>query len=135
MPTRRMPVMGKYLLLLLTLFFGVTFLLIPDNLTLYSFFPFSSQKLSFQTHLYFCFEHFTLIVLSAIISMEETKYKWITTTYFVIQCGHLLDYLLTYNSVWFSVLSFPMSVNTVGFALFAGIVFSRYFRTERVSLN
>lgn len=124
--------MGKYFLLLLTLFFGVTFLLIPDSLTAYSFFPFSSQKLTFQTYLYFGFEHLTLMALAFIIAREETKYKYIAWAYLAIQSAHLIDYLLTYNSIWFYVGSFPVSVNTVGFGVFAWICFIFVYRVLHI---
>lgn len=130
--SRWLPMMGKYLLLLLTLFFGVTFLVIPDNFTPYSFFPFSAQKLTFQTYLYFGFEHLTLIALAYIIAREETKFKHIAWAYLIVQSAHLIDYLLTYNSIWFFIGSFPVSINTVGFGVFTVICFMFVYRVLHI---
>lgn len=114
--------MGKPLLLLVTLFFGVTFLVIPPGMEPVDLFLFADQMITVQTWLYFAFEHLSLMALAFIIATEDIKYRTLVRTYFWIQVCHFVDYLLTYNSVWFHVGKFPVSMNTIGFGIFAAVV-------------
>lgn len=114
--------MNKSVFLLgFTLLIGPLFLLVPDyigNSTLYDFFLLSDQLLTAQTWLYFMCEHLIIIIISYLLASSNTKHYKVFVVYFWLQVVDFIDYLLTYNSVWFTIEHLPVSMNTVGLCIF-----------------
>ncbi len=123
--------MSKVILLALTMLFSMVFLAIPDGYSQYDFFVFSDQKLTFQTYLYFLFQDITIAALSYIIAMESKEYFRLTVIYFWIQVAGLIDYVMSYNSVWFTVGPVPISVNTLGITAFAASCFHYFWKDSK----
>lgn len=119
-------------ILLLTLMVGPLFLVIPDyqDGRPIDFFLFSDQKLTFQTWLYFLSEHLTVCLLAWLIKANVKGAIWpLIACYFWLEIADTVDYLLTYNSVWFHVASIPISMNVVKVLIFVTYAI-RYGRVD-----
>jgi len=123
--------MNKILLLFLTFIFGLLFLLLPPAIESRDWFLFSDVKLTYQTHIYFICEKLVVIMLAWIIAAEETKYKGSCKVFFWLIVADLLDYLLTYSSVWFLVGVFPVSMNVTKAFIFGFIVVREWIKQQR----
>jgi len=123
--------MNKLLLLFLTFIFGVAFLMLPPSTKSIDWFLFADVKLTYQTHVYFICEKLILIILAWIIAAEETKYKGACKVFFWLVVADLLDYLLTYSSVWFRVDGFPVSMNVTKACVFGFVIIREWFRQKR----
>lgn len=115
--------MSKLLLLFLTFVFGLVFVIIPQTEPR-DWFLFSEMKLTLATHMYFICEKLVLIVLAYIIAAEERNYRRAVQIFFWLLVVDLVDYFLTYGSIWFKLGGFPVSMNTVKVIIF-GIVISK----------
>ena len=119
--------MSRVILLGCTLLFGLVFLAIPDSYNhLVVSFPFSPMKLTFQTWVYFISEGLIKIILAYLLWAEAKKYKFVFFVFLWIQVFDLVDYLLSYNSIWFEVGQGPVSMNTVSIVIFAWAVLKEF---------
>lgn len=124
--------MSKLLLLYLTFIVGLVFLLIPDAVHTKDFFPFYDIQMYPKTYIYFILEKSILIILAVIIANEETQYKEALRIFVGLLCFDLIDYFLTYNTVWFHVGIFPVSMNTTKSLIF-GLVIIRELWKRHIS--
>lgn len=106
------------------LLLGVVYQSIPYDGALLEMFPFSEDVIPFKTWFYFVCEHLVLIALSYVIAWEAKKYVFSCKVFFFIQVADLIDYLLTYNTTWFNIISF----NVVSVLLFATSIVYEYGR-------
>ena len=120
--------MSKLLLLFLTLVFGLIFVIIPNTGVIDDFFLFSDMRLSLEAHIYFICEKFVLIVLAFIIFNEATEYRTALFVFFLLMVADLIDYAVSYNSVWFYVSRFPVSMNTTKAIIFAGAIINEQWK-------
>jgi len=120
--------MSKLLLLYLTLLVGLFFLIAPEPVHTYDYFPFSDMRLYPATYIYFICERLVLIVLSGIIANEATEYKPELKVFFFLMCADLVDFLLCYNNIWFHVGSFPMSMNVAKSIIFGLTILNAWIR-------
>lgn len=117
--------MTRVLLLVVIMLFGAVFLVIPENddAPVYALFPLKSgAEITVQSYVYFIFEHFQLMALCYIIAAEAKTYRRSCKTFFWIQVADFVDYLLTYNKVWFHAGLLPISMNVVSLFVFASVV-------------
>lgn len=114
--------MSKLILLYSTLLVGLIFLIIPDWHTPHDFFLFSNMKLTGAMHIYFIGEKAILVVLAYIIVTEAKDYQNAIWVFFWLLVADLADYLLSYNSIWFSIGNFPVSMNIVKAFVFGGVI-------------
>lgn len=121
--------MSKLLLLYLTLIVGLFFLIAPEPIHTYDFFPFSDMKLYPATYVYFICERLTLVILSGIIWNEATEYKPELKVFFYLMCADVVDFLATYNGIWFNLGSIPVSMNTVSATIFGLTILNVWIRT------
>ena len=122
--------MNKLLLLFLTFIFGLLFLLLPTATEAVDWFLFYDIKLTYQTHVYFICEKLVVIALAWIIAAEETKYKGACKVFFWLVVADLIDYLLSYSSIWFRVGGVPVSMNVLKAVIF-GVVILREWIKQR----
>lgn len=120
--------MSKLLLLYLTFVVSMVFLL-PIETNTYDWFPFADMKLTIQTYLYFIFERVGLIILAYIIASESKEYRGAIWCFFILIVVDLVDYLMTYNSVWFHLSGFPVSMNVVKCVGFGLVILYEWIRT------
>jgi len=106
------------------LLIGLVFQAIPYDSTPLEMFPLSDDVIQFKTWFYFLAEHLVLIALSYVIAWEARKYVISCKVFFFIQVADLIDYLLTYNTAWFDLVSF----NIVAVLLFATSIVYEYGR-------
>lgn len=106
------------------LLIGLVFQAIPYDSTPIDYFILADTKLPFKTWFYFLSEHLVLIALSYVIAWEAKKYVLSCKVFFFIQVADLIDYLLTYNTAWFDLVSF----NIVAVLLFATSIVYEYGR-------
>lgn len=85
-------------------------------------FPFSSKTLHMENYVYFLWEHAVRIVLFHVIHVESRSYQTFFKFMFWWQVIDTIDYLLTYNDIWFNIYYIPASANTVGFFIGALIL-------------
>lgn len=115
--------MTKLILLFVTLLTGITFLMFPNSPTAESYFPFSDMQLYLKTHVYYIFEKLIMIVLAYIIASESKEYKQAVWVFFGLMVCDLIDYLLTYSSIWFNLGPIPVSMNTTKVFIFGLTIF------------
>lgn len=133
--------MIRLILLLLTLSFSTVFLFIPnvkiERYKPYNYegkvimidtwalpvdegfidwFPFSDQKLSLETHLFFLFEHLILVLLAITLYMGATQYRTAFFVYVIIQALDTLIYLLAYGNFGFT--DIPVTWNSLKLFVF-----------------
>lgn len=113
--------MSKLLLLYSTILVSLVFLLVPDNDVTMSY-PFSDMVVSVEYYIYSVFEKGVMIILAYIIAHEATEYQEALSIFFWLMVLDLLDLILSYNSVWFRVGNFPVSMNIVKAFVFGGVI-------------
>lgn len=114
--------MSKLLLLYSTLLVGLFFLVAPEPINTYDFFPLSDMKLYPSTYIYFICERLVLVILAGVIANESTEYRHAIWIFLFLMCADVVDFLLCYNSVWFYIRNFPVSMNTTKAILFGGVI-------------
>ncbi len=117
---------SKLLLMLLVMLLGMAYMVFGDDFTAMIGFPFHKGETYLQSWVYCIGEHLGLIILSLIILFEAKKYRFAFTVFLGYQVMDLLDFLLTDNSVWFSLGSLPISMNTLGITIFAMAVIKSF---------
>jgi len=106
-------------------------MLIPDNTTPKDWFPlYDGIKLTAQFYFYYIFEHLGMIILSYIAAAEERIYQFEAKVFFFLMCAGLVDFILTYNSVWFHVGILPISMNILSTSIFGIVIFMAWMRTR-----
>lgn len=112
----------KYVLLYITLILGLMYVMIPRTEPV-DFFLFSDMKLSLATHVYFIGEKLVLIILAYILYCED-KSEFIKA-FLVLMVADLVDYLLTYNSIWFTFV-IPISMNVCKVIIFSLLILKQW---------
>lgn len=85
-----------------------------------SLFPYSKQKLTLQTHIYFIFEHVTVITILYLWYNEASEYsKHYVLMFLFLQIGNLVDYLLRYNEPFLKLHGRSINYNIVSIVLYA----------------
>lgn len=110
--------MSKLFLLYITFLVGLFFLIAPRPVNTYDFFLFSEMKLYPSTYIYFICERLVLVILAGVIANEATEYRGALWVFFWLLVADVVDFLLTYNSVWFYYHSFPVSMNVMKCLIF-----------------
>lgn len=110
--------MWRLILLYCTFVFGLLFLVTPDYTRTVTPFLFSDMQLSLATHIYFICEKLTMVILAYVIYNEATTYRSALLIFLLLIVADLADYLLSYSSIWFSVGTIPVSINTVKCLIF-----------------
>lgn len=105
---------------------GIVVMKIPQTTEPVSFFPFSDVQLYLGTHIYFILEKVTAIILSYIIASESKEYKEAVWVFFGLMVCDLIDYMLTYSSIWFTIGSIPVSMNTTKVIIFGLTIFYQW---------
>lgn len=113
--------MIKLVLLYLTFLVGIVFLL-PYNTIQYDLFLFSNSTTNIPNYFYYICEHLALIALAYIIASEATEYQQAIKIFFWLLVIDLIDFLLTYNGVWFTIQHFPITFNLVKIAIFGMVI-------------
>lgn len=98
--------MKKVILLYCLILISVLFEAIPFDSEPLSMFPMSKVQLPFKTWLYFTIEHLIIIALSYIVYTEATEYRNSCFVFMIIQICDMIDYFITYNTLWTDFISF-----------------------------
>lgn len=124
--------MSKLLLLYATILVGIIFLIIPDWYTPIDLFLFSDMKLSGANFIYLVSERSVLVILAYVLWTQEREYVDALSVFFWLMVADLFDFILGYNSVWFSIDSFPISMNVLKAIIFGFVIlrelWRKYFR-------
>ncbi len=121
--------MSRAVLVYMTFFISVAFLATPRGPMWQPIF-FSDQVLHVEDYFYYLFEHAMLIVLFHIIHVDSKKYQLFFRYMFWFQVADTIDFCATYNSVWMTIGTFPVSMNTLGCCI--GILFLFKDKIERI---
>jgi hypothetical protein len=113
---------SKLFLLYTTFLVGLLYLLLPQTVEPQDYFLFSDMKLHFATHIYFICEKAILIVLGYVVASEAVEYREAIWIFFWLLVLDLVDYLLTYSTVWIDLDGFPVSMNTLKAVIFGGVI-------------
>lgn len=122
----RMSVNMKLAFLFTCIIVGLAFELVPYDSEPVDLFLLADVSMPFKTWLYFAFEHLVLVMLSYVIAFESKTYVTACKAFFYFQIFDLIDYLLTYNTQWFGIVSF----NTIGMIVFAAFIVYEYVRVS-----
>ena len=120
--------MSKVLLIFLTFVLGLTYLIAPTTDSM-DWFLFSDMKLTLKTHVYFICEKVIVIILAWIIAAESRAYRGVLQVFFWLVVVDLLDYLLSYGSIWFYLWGFPVSMNILKVVIFGIVIAKAWIRT------
>lgn len=126
--------MSKLLLLYLTLILGLAFVVLPEwdgsfmNPDPFILFDFKIGGISYQTYIYMICEYFVSLILVGVIANEASEYRGALWVFFWLIVADLVDFLLTYNSVWFHYGSFPVSMNMVKVFVFGGVILNEWIQ-------
>jgi hypothetical protein len=85
---------------------GLMFNVIPET-PANNYFLFGGIDLSLKTHAYFAFDHVSRLMLFYVIVVVLP----FTKILFWLELGDLLDYLICYNSEWFSIFGYGFEYN------------------------
>lgn len=121
----------KLLFLYIVLLIWVGYEMVPYDSIPLDMFPFSSTQLPFKTWLYFFLEHTGIIMLCYILAMEATTYRYATKVFFYLQVADLIDYVMTYNTQWFTFFGIPITFNILSAICFSFVILKEYDRTNR----
>lgn len=89
------------------------FLIMPEPIQEHDYFLFSDMKLYPATYMYFIGEKVILIILGFVVVTEESEYREALKVFVYLLIADLVDFLLCYNEAWFTIGSFPVSMNVV----------------------
>lgn len=121
--------MNKLFLILLTFIFGLVFLISPITEPI-DLFLFSDIKITVQTHIYFICEKLVLVILAWIIAAESKEYRTALQVFFWLVVVDFIDYIFTYNSIWFRLYGFPISMNIMKVAIFGFVVSREWIKIQ-----
>ncbi len=119
--------MKKLLLLYCSLTIGLIYLIVP-NTDPFNWFVFSDMELTLKTHLYFICEKVILIILAYVLLDQENKYRQALWVFFWLMVVDLVDYIASYNSIWFHAGGFPMSMNILKSIIFGLVIFREWMQ-------
>lgn len=130
--------MGKLLLLLIALVFGMVFNVLPnwDGVTFmrpdpFYFYQFKKGTgIAYQTYVYMICEYFVAMIFTWIIAAESKEHRKALQVFFWLVVVDLFDYLLTYNSIWFRLYGFPVSMNIIKVFIFFLVISREWIRTQ-----
>ena len=121
--------MSRVILLGIVILLGAVFLVVPEsnNAPTFAMFPLKPDAtIAIQFYVHFVFEYLGWIALSFIVASEARTFKLSCKTFFWLQVADFVDYLLTYNSVWFHLGLLPISMNLAKVLVFGVVVFYEY---------
>lgn len=121
--------MSKLVLLYLTFVVGLVFLILPEQVSTKDYFPLYDIQMYLSTYVYFILEKSILILLAAMIYNESTEYRGELKIFVFLLIFDLIDYFLTYNTVWFRIGEFPVSMNIMKCILFGLTIINAWIRT------
>lgn len=121
--------MSKLVLLYLTLVVGLVFLILPEPVSTKDYFPLYDIQMYLSTYVYFVLEKSILILLAGIIYNEATEYIGELKVFVWLLVADLVDYFLTYNTVWFRIGEFPVSMNILKCFIFGFTILNAWIRT------
>jgi hypothetical protein len=105
--------MSRAILVFLTFLLSVTFLMTPRGST-WTPIWFSDKELHVEDYFYYLWEHVIMIVLLHIIHVDSKKYLSFFRYMFWFQVADAIDFMATYNAIWFRIGVIPVSINTLG---------------------
>lgn len=123
--------MSKLLLLYSTIIVSLVFMVVPDN-DITMGYPFSDMVVSVEYYIYSIFEKFVMIILAYIIWKEADKYEQALGIFFWLMVADLTDLMLSYNSIWFHIGTFPISMNILKCITF-GLVILHAWTKKHIS--
>jgi hypothetical protein len=85
-------------------------------------FPLAEQRIYAESYAYYLWEHLAWITVSYVLMVEVPKHRPFLKAFLFLNVFDMVDYMLTYNSIWFKVWFIPVSFNVVSF-LFMVMVF------------
>lgn len=121
--------MNKLVLLYLTFVLGLVFLILPEPVSTRDYFPFYDIQMYLSTYVYFILEKSILVLLAAIIYKESVEYRPELNMFVWLLIFDLVDYFLTYNTTWFHIGAFPISMNIVKCFIFGLTILNAWIRT------
>lgn len=109
------------------------FSLVPYSDERYDWFLFYDIKLTFQTYVYFYGEHLSrMMIFYAFFVATERRELLII---FLVEAFDLIDFALTYNETWFSILNYPVEYNDITlllmFYLIIQTLWKQYHQSSR----
>lgn len=121
--------MSKLYLLYATLLIGMVFLLIPQNDITVGY-PLSEMRVSLEYYIYELAERSSIIIFLFIIVKEEREYREALTIFFLLRCFDFADYLIGYNSPWFSIGSIPITFNIISVGVFGLVILNEIWKNR-----
>lgn len=104
------------------------FLLFPEDPYLFDPFPLADIQINTQLYAYFAFFYIAMALIAWAFLILMPSYSFILTAWFFLQIVEVVDYFLTYNTAWFHVGNFGVSITIVKFTILAGLIIHRWTR-------
>jgi hypothetical protein len=113
--------MIKLLFIFSVMVLGIVFLIIPDAPP-YDFFLLSDKKVTPEWYVYYLVESLIIIIFALYMRLESNEYKIYTTLFLALQIIELIDFILTYNMVWFYYKKLPITFNVIKVLVFGSLL-------------
>lgn len=104
------------------------FLLFPANPGTFDPFPYADVQIGLQLYAYFGFFYLSMAVIAWAFMLLLPAYSLVLTAWFFLQCAEVIDYFLTYNSAWFHIGDFGVSITVVKFTILAILIIWQWMR-------
>lgn len=84
------------------------------------------MEISVQSYAYFAFYYISMALIAWAFLILMPSYETILTAWFFLQCVEVIDYFLTYNTVWFYVGNFGISITVLKLSILAILIIYRW---------
>lgn len=106
---------------------GITYMT-PDP---FYFMDFPTGGICWQTYVYMICEYIVIMIFVGIIATEAKEYRLAIWVFFWLVFADLIDYLLTYNSIWFYA-GIPISMNVLKCFIFGITIFYEWTKDYKL---
>jgi hypothetical protein len=113
--------MIKLLFIFSVMVLGVVFLIVPDAPP-YDFFLLVDKKVTPEWYVYYLIESLIIIIFALYMRLESSEHKLYTTLFLALQIIELIDFILTYNMVWFYYKELPITFNVIKVLVFGSLL-------------
>lgn len=117
--------MKRDLILLLTLILGVAFEFTGRGEKV-DWFLFNEFSVYVETWYYYFFEHARWIYIAGLYVYDKERDFDVKFAYLLIMVGDFIDFVLTYNMVYFRVGDIPISYNVLSVMFFSYVLWKKY---------
>ena len=104
-------------------------ILLPTNEATFDPFPLYDIQITRPTHVAFACGYASMMILTYCFSLLMESERLVMYFWFCLQAVEFLDYFLTYNTAWFSLMGFGIGITVIKFTTLFTVILYRLWRT------